>query len=175
MLTRTHAPRLAAVAVLLGSLAAAPAFAADATAPAAAPTTAMHKHHEHHGKEDMAQKVEDRIKTLHAKLNLTPEQEDLWNTVAQAMRDSETEISTLIHERHENGGKLTAVEDLQSYQKIAQAHADGLGKVASAFSDLYDKMSDDQKANADKVFGGFEGHEHGHKHGKDAGKKPVAK
>ncbi len=178
---RTH--RLAAVAVLLGSLAcAAPAFAADATPATPAPAAKMHMHHKHHegkeGMEGMRQHVEERIKTLHAKLNITAEQESAWSDVADAMRNSEKDVIALIHERHEHAKTLTAVEDLESYQKIAQAHADGLDKVASAFSTLYDKMSDEQKANADKVFGGFEGHERGkddmqchHDGMKPAGKK----
>jgi periplasmic protein CpxP/Spy len=168
MLHRPHTPRILTAALLLGSLAAAsPVYAADA--PAAATTPAHHKHHEK--KEDMAQKVEDRIKTLHAKLNITPEQEADWGDVAQAMRDSEINISALIHERHKNAEILTAVQDLEAYQKIAQAHADGLRQVAAAFSKLYDGMSDQQKVNADLVFGHFEGHHHGDQ----MGKKPEGK
>ena len=199
MLTRTQAPRLFATVLLLGSLAcAAPLYAQDAamspsaatdntsstTAPAVnngasmsgdtsatSDTPTKTWHHKGHGKEDMGQRVEERIKTLHAKLNITPDQESAWGGVAQAMRDSETNISSLIKARHENSSKMTAVDDLQSYQKIAQAHADGLGKVASAFSTLYNSMSDTQKANADKVFSGFGGHMHGGHH---HGMKPAA-
>lgn len=170
MPARFYAPRAVAVVVLLGSLASAPVYAADAAAPApaAVKTTAApmhHKHHEHESVEGMRQHVEERIKTLHTKLMITPEQESDWNDVAQAMRDSEAETIAVIHERHNATKPLNAVEDMESYQKIAQAHADGLEKVISAFSTLYDEMSDAQKANADKIFGSYEGHEHGmHKH-----------
>jgi periplasmic protein CpxP/Spy len=163
MLYSAKTSRLLTATILLGSLAlSSPVFAADASAPAAGQTAqAPHKHRHQH--EDMAQKVEDRIKTLHAKLNITPDQEAAWGNVAQAMRDNESAIHALIHERHENSLTLTAVQDLESYQKIAQAHADGLQKVADAFGKLYDTMSEQQKENADKVFGGFEGHEHHHR------------
>ena len=161
-----------AALVLAGSLAAAPVFAANApavttgmapaattaTTPASATTTAMKPHHRHETMDDMSQRVEERINTLHVKLMITPDQESDWSSVAQAMRDSETETAALIHQRHENKTPMTAVEDLASYQKIAEAHAEGLDKVVSAFSTLYDDMSDAQKANADKVFGGYEGH-----------------
>lgn len=108
--------------------------------------------------EDMAAKVETRIQTLHDKLKITPDQESEWNDVAQAMRDNEAGISQEIQARHANASSMSAVDDLQSYQKIAQAHADGMNKVISAFSSLYDDMSDSQKKNADEVFGRFEGH-----------------
>ena len=106
----------------------------------------------------MKQEVESRIKTLHAKLRITPNEEGAWNDVAQAMRDNEATISGLIHERHHSAANMTALDDLQSYQQISQAHADGLKKVTAAFTPLYESMPDAQRANADKVFSGFEGH-----------------
>ena len=119
----------------------------------------MHKHGmKKMSPEMMQERVEDRISTLHSKLMITPDQESAWSDVASAMRDNEKEIGGLIKDRHEKGMSMTAVEDLQSYQAIAQAHADGLKNVISSFSSLYDSMSDDQKKNADKVFGTFEGH-----------------
>lgn len=161
----------AAAIVFATSLMAAPCFAADAAnaTPAKTVTTtatkapAMHCFH-HEGKEEMQKHVEDRITSLHEKLKITAEQESAWADVAKAMRDSENDTIALIHERHMAAKPMTAVEDLESYAKITEVHANGLGKVASAFSDLYDTMSDEQKANADKVFGGFEGHEHGKDH-----------
>lgn len=170
MRIHTNASRLVLLAVLLS--AAAPAYAADKPG---VPPKAENAHcHHHDSMEGMRQHVEERIATLHSKLMITPEQESDWNDVAEAMRDSEAETTALIHERHHAMKPMTAVEDLESYQKIAQAHADGLDKVASAFSDLYDEMSDAQKANADKIFGGYEGHgpehKHMHMHKKPAGK-----
>ena len=131
---------------------------------------------EHHGmmkhsSEAMQQAVETRIKTLHAKLQITAAQESDWNDVAQAMRDNEATISSLIQSRHKSAGNMTAVEDLESYQQIAQAHADGLRKVISAFTPLYNSISDAQKKNADHVFGGYEGQ--GDWHGKHKGMKHM--
>lgn len=102
--------------------------------------------------------VENRIKTLHDKLQITSAQEDEWNNVAQTMRDNEGNIHQLIQSRHQNLDSMTAIDDLQSYQQIAQAHADGLQKLTAAFQTLYNDMSDAQKKNADEVFGRFEGH-----------------
>jgi hypothetical protein len=108
--------------------------------------------------EQMQNEVETRIHTLHDKLGITAAQESEWSDVAQAMRSNESSMGSLIQARHTSGATMTAVDDLESYQKIAQAHADGLGKVISAFQTLYEDMSDDQKKNADEVFGKFEGH-----------------
>ena len=116
------------------------------------------------GKSHGMQKVEQRIKTLHDKLKITPQEENDWQAVAQTMRNNEAEITQLIMERHQNAAGMTAVDDLQSYQKITQAHADGLTKMISSFQTLYNDMSDSQKKNADEVFGRFEGHAHGKHH-----------
>jgi hypothetical protein len=146
-----------AAALLLGSLATAPAFAQSGTDTSSTMQMAP-AGKSMHGPAAMAAQVESRIKTLHAKLKITPDQESDWNDFAQAMRDNEANMSQMIQERHQKGATLSAVDDLQSYQKIAQAHADGMTKLISAFEPLYDSMSDEQKKNADEVFGRFEGH-----------------
>jgi hypothetical protein len=133
-------------------------------------TPAMHMHHHmHDGKmhKDWSngEEVETRIKTLHDKLGITPDQEDSWKAVAETMRDNEKNIHGLIKDRHENHEGMTAVDDLKSYEAIAKEHVDGLERLIPNFETLYDSMSDAQKANADKVFGKFEGHEP-HKGGK---------
>ena len=173
MMSSTFARAFAAAALIGGLTLASPSFAmsgpgptgSSAGAQAASPSSQVTKvASKSTGKkaapspEDMSERVETRIQTLHDKLKITPDQESEWNDVAQAMRDNESNISDAIQARHANATSMTAVEDLESYQKIAQAHADGTGKVISAFSTLYDDMSDDQKKNADQVFGQFEGH-----------------
>jgi hypothetical protein len=47
---------------------------------------------------------------------------------------------------------MSAVDDLKTYQKFAQAHVDGLKNLISAFEVLYTAMPDDQKKLADHVF-----------------------
>jgi hypothetical protein len=147
--------RSLAVAALVGGLAFSPNLYAATPANDAAPAAT---------KEQKAMtpeaRVEERIKELHDKLKITDEQATAWNAVADTMRDNEKAMQPLIQERHEKGGTRTAVEDLESYQKIAAAHADSLNKFIAVFQPLYDSMSDAQKKNADTVFGQFEGNEH---------------
>jgi hypothetical protein len=96
--------------------------------------------------------VEARIAYLHTKLNITPEQEELWNKVAQVMLDNAKSMDELIKARSEKAATMTPVDDLKSYSTIADAHAEGLTQFIPVFESLYDSMSDAQKMNAAKLF-----------------------
>ena len=97
-------------------------------------------------------RVEVRIKDMHAKLKITKAQEDQWAKVAQMMRDNEKTIEPLIKARKENAKTMTAVDDLKSYGEITDAHADGIKKFTPVFATLYTGMSDAQKKEADTLF-----------------------
>jgi periplasmic protein CpxP/Spy len=115
---------------------------AQAAAPAAAPAATT-----------KGETVEQRITALHTALKITPEQESKWNGVAQAMRENASAMDKLIaSSRTTPPQNLSAVEDLKTYQKFAQAHVDGLKNLTSSFSTLYDAMPDPQKKIADTVF-----------------------
>jgi hypothetical protein len=47
---------------------------------------------------------------------------------------------------------MSAVDDLNRYQKFSQAHVDGLKNLIASFSTLYAAMPDAQKKLADSVF-----------------------
>jgi protein CpxP len=96
--------------------------------------------------------VEKHIKMLHATLKITPAEEPQWKEVADTMRENAKDLDRAIDKRAANGASATAIDDLNSYADIAQAHANGVKKLASAFSGLYSAMSDDQKKEADGVF-----------------------
>jgi periplasmic protein CpxP/Spy len=97
-------------------------------------------------------KVEKHIKELHAKLKITLAEESQWDAVAKVMHDNATQLDQVIDKREANIKTATAVDDLNAYAEIAQAHADGVKKLSEAFSPLYASMSDDQKKVADEVF-----------------------
>jgi hypothetical protein len=44
------------------------------------------------------------------------------------------------------------MDDLNTYEKFAQAHVDGLKNLTSSFETLYTAMPDPRKKNADEVF-----------------------
>ncbi|MEJ0070235.1 MAG: Spy/CpxP family protein refolding chaperone [Pseudomonadota bacterium] len=101
--------------------------------------------------------VGQRIKELHTKLRITPDQEAKWATVAQVMQDNAAKVDSLTQQRTQNLGTMTAVDDLKSYRDITQAHADGLQALITAFEGVYDTMTPDQKKNADNVFAQAQG------------------
>lgn len=96
-------------------------------------------------------RVEERIKQLHAELKITAAQEPAWDAVAQAMRD-DAKASQQAYEQRHQAKTMTAVDSLKSYQAIVDAHAQGLQKLVPAFQALYASMSPEQQKNADAVF-----------------------
>jgi hypothetical protein len=98
------------------------------------------------------QHVETRIQEMHAKLQITAAQEDLWKAVAQTMRDNQVSIEPLIADREKNAKTATALEDLKSFAEITEAHASGIRKFTAAFEPLYAALSDVQKKDADTLF-----------------------
>ena len=103
-------------------------------------------------KVSIAQRIEARITQMHAKLKITPAQEDQWGKVAQTMRENEKAIEPLMNARMANAKTMTAVDDLKSWGEITDAHADGIKKFTPVFATLYDSMSDAQKKQADSLF-----------------------
>jgi hypothetical protein len=100
--------RVAAMATLAGGLAFTGTSYADTQPPPrdtmdqTSPMLKEHKSDEkmRHKQMAMEQNVEKRIKTLHDKLDITSAQEDKWGTIAQTMRDNESNISQLMQQRH---------------------------------------------------------------------------
>jgi hypothetical protein len=100
-----------------------------------------------------AETVEQRITSLHTALKITPAEEANWTSVAQAMRENAAAMQKLAADNTVKAPEgMTAVDDLKTYQKFAQAHVDGLKNLTSSFETLYDAMPDAQKKVADQVF-----------------------
>jgi len=121
-------------------------------APIAQPIAGEKIHSVHHS--------EDRIKDLHDKLHITSAQEELWSSVAQVMRDNEKSIRASMMDRKTRLTKMTAIDDLKSFQILADQHSDGLKQLIPAFEALYSNMSPEQQKNADHVFGEHQRHHH---------------
>lgn len=102
--------------------------------------------------------VEDRIKTLHSELKITPAEEEKWARVADAMRSNAKSVDTILKQRHESAQKETAVDNLRSWSELAQAHADGSKALLESFEALYVDMPDAQKKVADDAFRPVEAH-----------------
>ncbi|WP_158240733.1 Spy/CpxP family protein refolding chaperone [Telmatospirillum siberiense] len=142
-----HISGLAGAAMLGVLMAAGPVMAQTDGAAAAAPAKQASGHHK-----EWAQRVEKRIDELHKTLQIKSDQEQLWSAVAQTMRDNATGMGDMIRDARSKEKETSAIEDLQNYQKIAQAHADGAARLVTAFQPLYESMSPEQKKVADTVF-----------------------
>jgi hypothetical protein len=60
-------------------------------------------------------------------------------------------MGKLFEERRANAN-ISALDDMQQYASIAQAHADGMKRLVDAFEPLYNSMSAEQKKLADTTF-----------------------
>lgn len=101
---------------------------------------------------DKASSVEQRIASLHTKLEITPAQQPQWDQFSQVMRDNAQEMDEIFKTRVKAVSSMTATENMQSYAQLAMNHAQSVQKLVPAFQALYDTMSDSQKQIADKVF-----------------------
>jgi periplasmic protein CpxP/Spy len=149
--------RSIAIAALMGAtILASPLSAARADSAANTTIRLAQAAQSHAGKgatESKGETVEQRITNLHAALKITPDQEAKWNEVAQDMRENAAAMDKLVAEaRATPPQNMTAVDDLQMYQKFAQAHVDGLKNLLSHFASFYAAMPDAQKKIADQVF-----------------------
>ena len=105
---------------------------------------------------DKPETVEARIAELHAKLQITPAEESKWKDVAKVMRDNATTMEKLVADKKAQSPQgVTAIDDLTTYQKFAQAHLDGLKQLTAAFKTLYNAMPAEQKLVADQAFMNF--------------------
>jgi protein CpxP len=139
----------AAVVALLALPAAALAQPAQSPAPAAAssPMTSQPVP----GK-DMEERVESHIKELHAQLRVTAAEEPQWDQFAQVMRDNARDMDQAFTQRARQYPTMNAVQNMQSYEQIAEAHAQHLQKLVPAFDNLYNAMPEQQKKLTDQVF-----------------------
>ena len=99
-------------------------------------------------------------------------EEQQWAQYAQVVRDNAARMEPLFAARRKDVANMTAVDNMRSYADLAQAHADNMAKLATAFQSLYDSFPDQQKKLADSVFRQAYG---GHRPGstKAGVKKPV--
>jgi periplasmic protein CpxP/Spy len=131
--------RNAALIALSLAFAAHPATAQDSKPdPGAAPATAQDA-------------VAGRIKYLHDRMRVTAEQAQLWEAVAQAIRDCAGDTAPLLKERFRASTNGTALDVLRSYESLGQTQLDSLKKFITAFAAFYGSLSDAQKKIADAI------------------------
>jgi periplasmic protein CpxP/Spy len=117
------------------------------------------------------QRVEERIAYLHSALKITADQEPQWKTFADTMRSNGQNMADLYKQRMQGEAQRNALDDMKQYSQIAQAHADDMQKLVTAFEPLYNSFSPEQKKLADTTFRHGQNEEHkGETHPKRKGK-----
>ena len=139
---------LPATALAQSSQAPAPAAPQGAAPPAASSPLAGHPV----AGKNAEQRVENRINELHAQLRITPAEQQQWEQFAQVMRANARDMDQTFMQRAEQFPSMNAVQNMQSYEQIAEAHAQHVQKLVAAFESLYNAMPDQQKQLADQVF-----------------------
>lgn len=99
-----------------------------------------------------AARVETRIKELHTQIGVTQAEAAQWDRFAQVMRDNASDMDRILSERAQGFPSMNALQDMQSYQQVAEAHAQHLQKLVAAFQSLYEALSPEQKQKADQAF-----------------------
>ena len=136
-----------ASALVLGAmLSGAPALAQEAPQ-VKAPTEAMVARTKRAESE-----AENRIEAMHQRLRITPAQEEAFAKVAQVMRDNRTAFHAALGDKDSEPGKMSAVDDLKSFQIIADEHSNGLKRLIPVFEQLYAAMTPEQRKRADQIF-----------------------
>lgn len=98
------------------------------------------------------ERVEQRIKELYAQLRITSAERPQWEQFAQVMRENARDMDQAWLQRVDHFQSMNAVQNMQSYQQIAEEHAQHVQKLVPAFQNLYNVMTDQQKQVADQVF-----------------------
>ena len=159
-------PLLAAalVAATLGGVAvsAAPAVFAQSTPSAADQGTPPMPPRHHAERRVPGQFVEGRIAFLRTELKITPQQQPLFDKLANEMRTTAKEMAAR-HEAmkaemkkadHHPASSLERLERRSAMMKEAAAHSD---QFLAAYKPFYESLSDTQKKTADLLFARFGG------------------
>ena len=98
------------------------------------------------------ERVEQRIKELHAQLRITAAERPQWDQFVQVMRENARDMDQAWLQRVDQFQSMNALQNMQSYEQIAEQHAQHLQKLVPAFQSLYNAMPDQQKQLAHQVF-----------------------
>ena len=87
---------------------------------------------------------------------ITPAQEPLWSAFATVMRENASRMERAYDQRHATATKASALEDMRGYAEMSRLHADNVQRLVGPFEALYQSMSPEQRAAADKTFQQFQ-------------------
>ena len=68
------------------------------------------------------------------------------------MRQNAADMKSLFKQRAQHFDQMTALEGLQSYERIAETHVANLRRLIPAFQAVYDALTPEQRRAADELF-----------------------
>ena len=89
---------------------------------------------------------------MHDDLQITPAQEAQWKRYVAVVHQNARDMQRAFAERARQLRSMTAVANLKSYERLAEAHVARLKRLVPAFEKLYASMTAKQKLNADEMF-----------------------
>jgi len=96
--------------------------------------------------------TEAQIKQLQGTLNITEDQQKIWDKLVQVMRENAQEMDALTKNMAENTKTMNALDHMKFHSQITEAHLAQLKKLIPPFEAFYNSMSDQQKNITDMVF-----------------------
>lgn len=102
----------------------------------------------HTMKHDMGARMQQHLDRFKAELKLTPEQEPAWQAFAQAVTAQMHEMKSTWESAR--GRAMTAPERMQQRLHFAEQRVQGLREISHAFDNLYNALTPEQKAIADR-------------------------
>lgn len=103
---------------------------------------------------DPAARADQRLSQLKSQLKLTADQEPLWATFAEKMKAEAGQGMKTMREKAQQ--PMTAPERMSQMMEMMRGRMTAMESVSDSFKHLYDALTPDQKAIADKqgIFGG---------------------
>lgn len=99
-----------------------------------------------------AETVEQRIADMRETLHITPAQQSEWDRFAQVMRDNAKAMDATVKASASKAATMNALDNMHTYERITEQHAQGVRKLTTAFGTLYNSLSSEQKSAADEMF-----------------------
>ena len=118
-------------------------------APPSAPAVALGTASDATGKR-AKERMEKHITELNRTLGITTAQQPQWEAFTAVMRQNAQRMETTYNERLKRTAPMSAVDDLKAYAALERARAEDVDRLIPRFEALYQAMSPEQRATADK-------------------------
>jgi len=107
------------------------------------------------GMTDPAAHIDRRLDQFKAELKLDPKQEPLWQAFAEKSKSEATRGMQAMHDRMKDGKPVSAPERMAQMQDLMRQRLAAMEGVNESFNRLYAALTPEQKAAADRHFGGM--------------------